>query len=142
MPCTNIVSLHTNLAGTNYKMVSTSRSTMMSLFPELESSLNIAFHTPSGKSKRRFPDAVNMTIPPVDTALWEDISLEGRVKKYVREVTSVYITKVPNLMSKLDNIDKRKETEWTSLRIALGWTTDTKGITTQERNMVTHYLQA
>lgn len=79
---------------------------MMALFPELQGSLNIIFQSPSAKAKRRFPDAKVADSLLLDKDTWERISLEGIIKRHVKEVTSLYITKVPSLMAKLDELNR------------------------------------
>jgi hypothetical protein len=89
---------------------------MKLLFPELEGSLNIAFLNPSTKSRRRFPKAQTISTPPVEKSLWDEVSLEGAIKKHVQEVALIFITKVPSLMSKLDEAEQKKRAKWMSLR--------------------------
>jgi hypothetical protein len=89
---------------------------MLLLFPELEGSLNIAFHNPSTKGCRRFPKACKISSPPVEKSVWDQLSLEGVIKRHVQEVASIYITKVPKLMAKLDEAEERKRAKWSSFR--------------------------
>ena len=91
---------------------------MMLVFPELEGSLNIAFHDPSSKSRRRFNKACKVTTPLVERDVWNEASLEGISKKHMQEVARIYITKVPTLMAKLDEADKRKNAKWKTTREA------------------------
>ena len=92
---------------------------MLQLFPELESSPNIIFRNPSSKARRRFSKAREVSSPPIDKSLWDAISLEGTIKRHVQEVASIYITKVPALMAKLDEADERKSRRWKSLVAAI-----------------------
>jgi hypothetical protein len=92
--------------------VEKSVSTMMLIFPELEGALNIAFHYSSSKSRRRFNKAAKVTTPPVQRSLWDEISLEGKMKKHMQEVATIYITKVPTLMAKLEEADNKKKAKW------------------------------
>lgn len=91
---------------------------MLLVFPELEGSLNIAFHDPSAKSKRRFNKACKVVSPPVQRSLWEEASLEGTTKKHMQEVARIYITKVPALMAKLDGAAQRNKSKWETHRKA------------------------
>jgi hypothetical protein len=95
------------LVWTKYDHAKASQTTIMTLFPELEGSVNIIFLKPSAKSKRRFPNA-NMTVPPVEQSLWDTASLEGRIKKHMKEVVIVMETKVPAIMSWLVEAEGRK----------------------------------
>lgn len=96
------------LSGNHYDQVEKSVSTMMQIFPELEGALNIAFHYSSSKVRRRFAKATKVETPPVERSLWDEISLEGKMKKHMQEVASIYITAVPALMAKLDEAYKKK----------------------------------
>ena len=90
---------------------------MLKLFPELGGSLNVSFQPACSKSKKRFPDANKVPASLVTMELWEEISLDGLVRKHVMEVTHLYITQVPALMARLDSIDGRKSTEIQSWRL-------------------------
>ena len=91
---------------------------MMLIFPELESSFNIGFHNPSTRGCRRFPNAQKVMSLPVEKALWDKISLESKIKKHVQEVASIYITKVPSLMKRLEEAEEKKRLNWNSQRAA------------------------
>jgi hypothetical protein len=105
--------------GTKFEYAQKSFSIMMLIFPELESSLNIAFHNPSRKGRSRFPKAQQVVSPPVEKSMWDQISLEGKIKKHVQEVASIYITKVPSLMAKLEEAEEKKRAKWRSFRTAV-----------------------
>jgi DENN domain-containing protein 5 len=87
---------------TNIGQADHSVSKMMLLFPELTHSLGINFHTPSAKGQRRFPHASKLPLPSLDRNLWNEISVEGNVKKHVQEVAILYMTKVQAVGKKLD----------------------------------------
>ena len=89
------------VAGTEHRFAELSRSTMLTLFPELDDSLQIAFQPASSKSKRRFPSAAKSPAFPFSKASWSDMSLEGLIAKHSKEVTHLYITEVPSIMAKL-----------------------------------------
>lgn len=101
----------------SYFVADLSRTTMLKLFPELGGSLNVSFQPACSKSKKRFPDANKVPASLVTMELWEEISLDGLVRKHVMEVTHLYITQVPALMARLDSIDGRKSTEIQSWRL-------------------------
>lgn len=113
---------------------------MMLIFPELESSLNIAFHNPSRKGRNRFPKAQDVTSPPVEKILWDQISLEGKLKKHVQEVASIYITKVPRLMAKLDEAEEKKSAKWKSLQSGVMKSYNTNNWSECRNRMVAEYL--
>jgi hypothetical protein len=87
---------------TNENDVDASVRTMMELFPELEKSLGIIYKAPSGKGTRRFRNAYKNSVPPVDSTLWDYISLEHTIKRHVNEVALLFITKVPAIQRRLD----------------------------------------
>ena len=108
-----------NLIWNSYDEVDKSVTWMTKIFPELEGALNIAFHDTSSKSRRRFSKAAKVVTPPVDRAVWDEISLEGKRRKHMQEVATIYITKVPALMAKLDEIDKREKLRWEAYKMAM-----------------------
>eukprot|EP00536_Pseudo-nitzschia_multiseries_P002538 jgi/Psemu1/5747/gm1.5747_g len=90
---------------TKRSLAGRSASCMYQIFPELHNSLTIVVRKPSPKGKRRFPKAklgAGGPLPTLDTAFWDQISVEGTTKRHVQEVAMLFITKVPQLMSKLD----------------------------------------
>ncbi|KAG7363292.1 DENN (AEX-3) domain containing protein [Nitzschia inconspicua] len=87
---------------TNIGQVDHSVSTMLLLFPELLYSLGINFQPPSAKGQRRFPNASKLPAPSLDQNLWNEISVEGNVKKHVQEVAILYMTKMPAVWKKLN----------------------------------------
>lgn len=116
---------------------------MLSLFPELEDGLNIAFQNASSKSKRRFKNAhKSPSTMLVSRDLWDEISLDRLVKRHNKEVTHLYMTKVPSFMVKLDNIDRRKCDSWRSLRLVLreGDTAAWKSLSEREHELIQNYL--
>eukprot|EP00934_Nitzschia_sp_Nitz4_P002603 Nitzschia sp. Nitz4//scaffold38_size140716//63852//70157//NITZ4_003144-RA/size140716-processed-gene-0.32-mRNA-1//1//CDS//3329550069//2593//frame0 len=118
-----------------------SMSTMMTLFPELKGSLNIAFKSPTAKGKRRFPDAIKVKgILPVDKKLWDEVSLDGVTRKQVTEVTSTYITKVPSIMAKLDKLNDKKLGCSSAIRGSLGWTSKTGIPVAKEVEMLQKFI--
>ena len=81
--------------------------TMMELFPELKSnSLVITYRAPSTKGLRRFKNADKNSVPPIDSSLWDSISREGTIKRHVKEVSMLFISKVPALQRRLDEAKK------------------------------------
>eukprot|EP00980_Cylindrotheca_fusiformis_P011967 scaffold2830_cov131-Cylindrotheca_fusiformis.AAC.88 len=124
----------------NFDEVDKSVSTMMLVFPELEGALNIAFHYSSSKVRRRFKKAVQVVTPPVQRNLWEEISLEGRTKKHLQEVASIYITTVPTLMAKLDAADERKKAKWDRYQKAVMAAYQTNSWSDCRRRMIEDYL--
>jgi len=113
---------------------------MIELFPELEGSLNIVFQQTSGKSKRRFPDAPKSPSTLVTNDVWESISLESLIKKHNKEVTHLYMTKVPSLMAKLDEMDKKKAERWHSMRSAMRESKGSPGLSEKERKVIHDFL--
>eukprot|EP00547_Thalassionema_nitzschioides_P007486 CAMPEP_0194204628 /NCGR_PEP_ID=MMETSP0156-20130528/4096_1 /TAXON_ID=33649 /ORGANISM="Thalassionema nitzschioides, Strain L26-B" /LENGTH=1620 /DNA_ID=CAMNT_0038930687 /DNA_START=42 /DNA_END=4904 /DNA_ORIENTATION=- len=103
----------------NYGDVKKSISTMLIFFPELDSSLNIVFREPSSKSRRRFSKADKVVQLPVDKNFWDEISLEGKLKKHMKEVATIYMTKVPTIMAVLDLSDRKKNAKMENYRQAL-----------------------
>lgn len=91
---------------------------MSLLFPELDGSLNVVLLPPSKKSRRRFPDARKVEAIQVDKTIWKSTSFECVIKKHMQEVTSIYITRVPSLISKLQNLDERADA-WQRYRAVL-----------------------
>lgn len=74
---------------------------MMSLFPELDGSLQVTFQAASSKSRRRFPLASQTPVFSYNKDFWESISLEGLVRKHSKEVTNAFLTEVPTMMARL-----------------------------------------
>lgn len=125
-----------------YEEVEKSVTWMMKVFPELEGALNIAFHDVSAKSRRRFNKAAKVVTPPVDRALWDEISLEGRTRTHMKEVATIYITKVPTLMAKLDEIDKRDKLQWEAYKLAMMRAYGLSNWRDCRRQMILEYLAA
>jgi IQ calmodulin-binding motif len=98
----SISSSHATFLGTEHRHAEPSRSTMLTLFPELNGSLSISFQPASSKSKRRFPSATNFPVLAFDNESWDNVSLEGLIRKHSKEVTHLFITKVPGIMARLD----------------------------------------
>jgi len=92
--------------GAGQENAEASRSTMLTLFPELDSSLAITFQPTSSKGRRRFPAAAKSAAFPLKKETWSDISLEGLIAKYSKEVMHLYITEVPQIMAKLAKREK------------------------------------
>lgn len=113
----------------------------MIIFPELEGSMNISFHPPSKKAKRRFSEAPETAPTPIDKELWERSSLEGTIKKHVKEVTSIYITQVPSLMVRLSEAEKRRDAKWKSLQAAVIAAHKPDSWVVSRRRMIIQYLQ-
>lgn len=99
------------------RLADVSRKTMLKLFPELGSSLNVSFQPACSKSKKRFPDANKVPSYPVTMKLWDEISLDGLIRKHTKEVTHLYITQVPTLMARFDTCDCRRDANLKSWRI-------------------------
>jgi hypothetical protein len=95
-------------SGTRYDRVKASCDTMRTLFPELESALQIIFHSPGGKAVRRFSTSRTVAALPVEQALYEKASLEGLTKKHLSEVTIFMSTKFPTLLARLETVEKRR----------------------------------
>ena len=96
--------------GTKFKHVQESVKTMMTLFPELEGSLNINFQNPSGKAKRRFGTSPqNQKIVPVEKSFWDLASPAGISRSHVEEVATIMITKVPKLMARFEELEQIKK---------------------------------
>ena len=112
----------------------------MLVFPELEGSLNIAFHDPSAKSKRRFNKARKVVSPPVQRSLWDEASLEGTTKKHMQEVARIYITKVPALMAILDGAAKRNKSKWETYRKAAMKASGTASWEQCRHELISEYL--
>ncbi|CAJ1940240.1 unnamed protein product [Cylindrotheca closterium] len=129
-----------NLIWTSYDQVDISVSWMMKVFPELEGALNIAFHDTSSKSRRRFSKATKVVTAPVDRKLWDEISLEGKTRKHMNEVATIYITKVPTLMAKLDELDKREKLKWEAYRMAMMKAYGSSNWASCRREMIQDYL--
>lgn len=93
---------------TNIGQVESSVSAMMLLFPELAHSLGINFLPPSAKGQRRFPNAGKLQVPSLDQNMWNEISVEGNVKKHVQEVAILYMTRVPAAWKKISQSERRE----------------------------------
>lgn len=123
-------------------LAESSVSTMLALFPELDGSLNIIFQQRTAKSKRRFPDALKN--PPrevlMSKELWDSISLDGLIKKHNQEATHLFVTQVPSLMAKLDGIDRRRSTDWSSMLAVLNATRGPLTPTEKRREMIMSFL--
>jgi hypothetical protein len=91
---------------TNLGQAKDSVDTMSFLFPELTDSLGIKFQTPSAKGQRRFPNASKVPAPTLNQNQWNQISVEGNVKKHVQEVALLYITRVPSIARKLNQTNQ------------------------------------
>jgi hypothetical protein len=115
---------------------------MMLIFPELEGALNIVFHDPTPKSRRRFTKACKVITPPVQRRLWDEISLEENMKKHIQEVARMYMTKVPILMAKLDEAMDRKKAKLESYKIAAMKVHGTASWKDCRRKMISDYLEA
>ena len=113
---------------------------MMKIFPELEGALNIAFHDTSSKSRRRFSKATKVVTAPVDRKLWDEISLEGKTRMHMKEVATIYITKVPTLMAKLDELDKREKLKWEAYKMAMIKVYGSSSWASCRREMINEYL--
>ena len=114
---------------------------MMALFPELEGSLNIVFQNASSKSNRRFKDAHKSPSQMlISRDLWDEISLDGLIRKHNKEVTHLYMTKVPSLLAKFDNVDRKKRNngQFSALRAASNG--ELRGLTEKELDMVKKYI--
>ncbi len=107
------------LLGSSFSVAGLSLSTMLKLFPELSGSLNVSFQPACSKSKRRFPEAQKPPSTPVTIDLWDRISLDGLIRKHTKEVTHLYITQVPTIMARLDDMNERKGTRLSSRPFAL-----------------------
>ncbi|KAL3936524.1 MAG: hypothetical protein SGBAC_008179 [Bacillariaceae sp.] len=129
-----------NLIWTSYDEVGKSVTWMMKIFPELEGALNIAFHDTSSKSRRRFSKAPKVVTAPVDRSIWDEISLEGKTRKHMQEVAHIYITKVPTLMAKLDNLDLREQQKWDAYKTAMMKVYGSSNWASCRREMIREYL--
>jgi hypothetical protein len=94
--------------GTRYNIVKASCDVMRTIFPELESALQIIFHNPGGKAIRRFSTSRTVAAPPVEKDLWDKASLEGLTKKHMNEVTTFMSTSFPTLLARLENVEKQR----------------------------------
>jgi hypothetical protein len=81
---------------------------MRTLFPELESALQIIFRSPGGKAARRFPTSGTVAGPAVEKFLWDKASLKGLTKMHTSEVTTFMSTKFPTLLARLENVEKQR----------------------------------
>ena len=95
-----------------------SATSMTFIFPELKNSLGISFVKPTSKGQRRFPNASKLPVSPIDTDLWVKNSVEGKTKRHVQEVAMLFITRVPEISSKLDSVFTSKDTDFDSFLLA------------------------
>lgn len=104
---------------------------MVKLFPELTCSLSISFQPACSKSKRRFPDAQKIPCNPITADLWDAISLDGLIKKHSKETTNLCRSQVPDIMARIDILDKRKQNKPTTWPLPL---------TEKERQKIKEFL--
>lgn len=95
-----------------------SATSMTFIFPELKNSLGISFVKPTSKGQRRFSNASKLPVPSIDTDLWVKNSVEGKTKRHVQEVAMLFITRVPEISSKLDSVFMPKDTDFDSFLLA------------------------
>ncbi len=128
---------------TKIALADRSATSMTFIFPELKNSLGISFLKPSRKGQRRFPSAFRLPVPPIDSDLWEEISMEGKTKRHVQEVAMLFITRVPELFNKLDLVlMTSKDTDFdTFLRAVM----EAKGLQNREqarRHVIQQYIHS
>jgi hypothetical protein len=125
------------------KIVMADRSTtsLNFIFPELKNSLGISFLNPSSKGQRRFPNALKLSVPPIDHALWEEISVEGKTKRHVQEVAMLFITKVPQLSNRLVSMPPPRNSNFDSFFRAVMEVNGFQSIEQARRYVMKQYIQ-
>uniref|UniRef100_A0A7R9ZIU7 Uncharacterized protein n=1 Tax=Craspedostauros australis TaxID=1486917 RepID=A0A7R9ZIU7_9STRA len=90
-----------------------SSMTMSELFPELDTQVAIRFQKAGNKTQRRFSDAKKWKECQSSwtMALWEESSLEGRIKGNVRQVALSMVSRSPNDKQHLEASMKKLEAD-------------------------------